>query len=339
MQCVYPSPSVRPPPGIKEVLLDLAVLENFDIAVQHQAPLSDFTTFRLGGICPAVLTCRTPDQLQYIIQLCAEENIKFILIGGGSNLVVSDSGIDCHVIRYISETPLIERSGNDLIVSASTSLDALAKAAAEGGLEGLNCTAGIPGTVGGAIVGNAGAFGRQIGDIVKNICVIDSSGVKKELRGDELGFAYRYSILKETGDIVVSACFSLAPGNPTSLLEERDQILAARRAKHPDLVTTPCAGSFFRNIEPTSDAGKRQAAGWFLDQAGGRSLTSGGAKIFSKHANIIIKSENCSAQDVYELSGRMARLAKDKFNLSLIREVRFVGKFDGMPVDVTDVIW
>jgi len=319
--------------------LDLAVLENFDIAVQYQAPLSDFTTFRLGGTCPALLTCHTPDQLQHAIQLCSEGNGKFILIGGGSNLVVSDSGIDCHVIRYISETPLIKRSGNDLTVSASTSLDALAKVAAEGGLEGLNCTTGIPGTVGGAIVGNAGAFGKQIGDVVKNICVINSDGAKKEFHGDELGFTYRHSILKETGDIVVSACLSLKSGNRTSLLKERDQILSTRRAKHPDLITTPCAGSFFRNIEPTSSAGKRQAAGWFLDQAGGKNLTSGGAKIFSKHANIIIKSENCSAQDVYELSGQMARLAKDKFDLDLIREVRFVGKFEGMPLNVTDVIW
>jgi len=319
--------------------LDLAVLENFDIVVQYQAPLSKFTTFRLGGACPALLTCRTPDQLQHAIQLCTEGNTKFILIGGGSNLVVSDSGIDCHVIRFISEMPLIEQSGSDLIVSASTSLDALAEYAAEGGLEGLNYTSGIPGTVGGAIVGNAGAFGKQIGDVVTSIYVINSNGVKKELCGDKLGFTYRYSILKRTGDIVVSACLSLKPGDRTSLLGERNQILATRRAKHPDLTSTPCAGSFFRNIEPTSDAGKRQAAGWFLDQAGGKNLTSGGAKIFSKHANIIIKSENCCAQDVYDLSGQMAQLAKDKFDLNLIREVRFVGKFGGMPADITKVIW
>jgi len=319
--------------------LDLAVLANFDIALTYQALLSDYTTFRLGGTCPALLSCQTPEQLEKAVQSCKDEHIPFILIGGGSNLVVSDRGIPCHVIRYVSEVPLIERKGDDLVVVASTSLDALAQYAAESSLAGLNCITGIPGTVGGAIVGNAGAFGKQIGDVVKSICVIDPNGEKKELRGNELEFTYRHSVLKTTGDIVVSACLSLESGDRTSLLEERDQILITRREKHPNLKTYPCAGSFFRNIEPTSHAEKRQAAGWFLDQAGGKNLISGGAKIFSKHANIIIKSNGCTAQDVYELSGKMVRLAKDKFDLDLIREVRFVGEFNNMPSNTTDVIW
>lgn len=319
--------------------MDLAVLENLDITVQVQAPLSDFTTFHLGGTCPALLSCQTPTQLEKAIQSCLAENIPFILIGGGSNLVVSDQGTDCHVIRYVSETPLIERQDNDLIVSASTSLDALAKYAAENGLEGLGCTSGIPGTVGGAIVGNAGAFGKQIGDVVKSITILDKRGLKKDLSSDELGFTYRNSILKKTGDIVLSAHFALKSGDKESLLSERDHILKIRHEKHPDLNVDPCAGSFFRNVEPTSDAGKRQAAGWFLDQAGGKDLTRGGAKIYSKHANIIIKSNNCRAQDVYELSHEMAQLIKEKFALDLIREVRFVGKFYGMPEGIEDTIW
>lgn len=319
--------------------MDLAVLANFDIDVKHQASLSDFTTFRLGGNCPALLSCQTPKQIEKAIQSCVEQNIKFILMGGGSNLVVSDDGINCHVIRYVSEVPLIERQGNDLVVSASTSLDALAQYAAEEGLQGINCTTGIPGTVGGAIVGNAGAFGKQIGDVVKHVHVIDTSGTKKELKCSELGFVYRHSILKETDDIVVSVHLSLTPGDRALLLKEREDILSIRRAKHPDLTKTPCAGSFFRNVEPTSSAGKRQAAGWFLDQAGGKDLISGGAQIFPKHANIIIKSQDCRAQDVYDLSKQMAGLVKDKFDLDLIREVRFVGKFDGMPSDVADMIW
>ena len=319
--------------------MELAVFENFDIAVVVQASLSDYTTFRLGGTCPVLLSCQTPDQLEQAIKHCNDANIQYILIGGGSNLVVSDQGTDRYVIRFVSPKPLIERREDDLIVSASTSLDALAKYAAENGLAGLGCTTGIPGTVGGAIVGNAGAFGRQIGDVVKWVRVIDSQGVKKEFLRADLGFTYRNSILKTTGDIVVSARLSLKPGDRTSLLNEREQILKTRSEKHPDLSVDPCAGSFFRNIEPTSDAGKRQAAGWFLDQAGGKDLACGGAKIYPKHANIIVKSENCRAQDVYELSEQMKQLAKDKFDLDLVREVRFVGKFDGMPGDITDIIW
>jgi UDP-N-acetylmuramate dehydrogenase len=235
--------------------------------------------------------------------------------------------------------PLIERQGDDLIVSGSTGLDQLALYAAENGLEGLNNTAGIPGTVGGAIVGNAGAFGKQIGDVVKTINVIGAKGGPKTLKADELGFTYRNSNLKHSGDIVVSARLALRPFDSATLLTERKEILKLRHEKHPDLSVHPCAGSFFRNVEPTSNAGKRQAAGWFLEQAGAKDLEYGGAKIFAKHANIIVKSENCRAQDVFELSRRMARLVKDKFHLDLIREVRFVGKFDGMPGNIKDVVW
>lgn len=323
--------------------MNLAALENFDVDVQYRALLSDFTTFRLGGSCPAVLTCRTPQQLEGVVQFCIQENLKFILIGGGSNLVVSDGGIDSYVIRYASSKPLIEHQGDNLISAASTLLDDLSKYAVENGLEGLNCATGIPGTVGGAIVGNVGAFGKQIGDVVKSIKILrpNQSGVSaiKEIGARELEFTYRNSILKKSGNIVVSAHFSLKSGDKAALRKERDEILSLRREKHPDLETHPCAGSFFRNIEPTSKAGKRQAAGWFLEQAGGKELTSGGAKIFEKHANIIVKSRGCHAQDVFELSKQMSQLVKDKFDIDLIREVRFVGKFNGMPEDVADVIW
>jgi len=319
--------------------MSLDTLENYDIDVQYRVPMSEYTTFRLGGICPTLLTCQTPNQLQKTVDSCNKKNCEFILIGGGSNLVVSDSGIDCHVIRYVSDTPLIEQNSNGLIVSGSTNLDQLAQYAVEHSLEGLNCTTGIPGTVGGAIVGNAGAFGKQIGDVVVSIDVIEKNGNKKELKQDELGFTYRNSILKKTGDIVVSAQLKLQLGDHTALLKERNEILSVRHAKHPDLSTNPCAGSFFRNIEPTSSAEKRQAAGWFLDQAGGKNLTSGGAKIFEKHANIIVKAEYCSAQDVFDLAEKMKQLAKAKFDLDLVREVRFVGKFNGMPEDVSDIIW
>jgi len=316
--------------------LNLTALENLDADIQYKAALSDFTTFHLGGNCPALLTCRTPQQLEHVVQICIQENLKFILIGGGSNLVVSDEGIDCYVIRYVSETPTIERQGDDLIVSASTLLDDLVKYAVENSLEGLNCASGIPGTVGGAIVGNAGAFGQQVGDVINTVCTLDKMGKEKELSVQNLGFTYRNSILKQTGDIVLSARFSLKPGDQAALQKRRDEILALRREKHP---SGPCAGSFFRNIEPTSKAEKRQAAGWFLDQVEAKKLTSGGAKICEKHANIIVKSQDCRAQDVFELSKQMARLVKDKFDLDLVREVRFVGKFKGMPADVKDTIW
>lgn len=314
-------------------------LPNSKIPVNTQARLENYTTFRLGGFCRGLIDCQTPVQLHEAIKHLVSMKEQFILIGGGSNLVVSDQGLSCFVVRYFSEKPIVERRGNDVIVSGSTLLDKLALFCAEEGLQGLNYTSGIPGTVGGAVVGNAGAFGRQVGDVVSAVEVIDAQGQIRSVNTEQLGFQYRDSLLKKTGDIVSQACFTLTPGNREELLKERTEIIALRHTKHPDLQTHPCAGSFFRNIEPTSKADKRQAAGWFLEQVGAKSLKIGGAAIYEKHANIIVKENGCKAQDVYELSERMKKMVKDQFGFELVREVRFVGPFPHEPLSLNGFIW
>ena len=133
--------------------------------------------------------------------------------------------------------------------------------------------------------------------------------------------------------------FALQPGEREKLSEERAKILAIRHEKHPDLSTHPCAGSFFRNVEPTSKAEKRQAAGWFLEQAGGKDLKIGGALIFEKHANIIVKGPQCTADDVYQLSCKMQQIVKEKFHFDLVREVRFVGKINSLPKNPSEMFW
>ena len=293
--------------------------------------LAQFTTFQLGGPCRCLMECATPDALLSAVRQLARENTHFLLIGGGSNLVISDAGIDTVVIRYASPTPLIERDGDNVRVAASTELDALALFTVEEGLEGLIYTCGIPGTVGGAVVGNAGAWGKQVGDVLKSAVILDKQGNTKMVGPGYFSFSYRHSRLKETDDIILEATFGLKSSDPIALANERAQILRARAEKHPKLTTHPCAGSFFRNIEPSSKAGQRQAAGWFLEQAGGKNLNSGGARIFDQHANIIIKGPHCTAQDVYDLHLKMIGLVKNKFGLTLKREVRFAGKFNHAP--------
>lgn len=289
--------------------------------------LSDFTTFRLGGPCRGLVTCTTRLELRRAVEQLGEVGEPFVLIGGGSNLLVSDAGLDAHVVRYFSEKPLIARQGNDLTVQASTRLDDLAAFTVLNGLDGLICCTGIPGTVAGAIAGNAGAFGEQIGDRVVAVTVMDRNGIERELAAEELDFGYRRSALADTDAIVVSARLRLRPGDRERLRARRQEILALRASKHPDWTRIPTAGSFFKNIEPTSNAERRQAAGWFLEQAGAKSLRVGGARTFEKHANIIIAERGCTASDVLELSRQMAARVKERFGFDLHREVRLLGEW------------
>jgi UDP-N-acetylmuramate dehydrogenase len=299
-----------------------------DMNTTPNALLSIYTTFQLGGPCPFLIECSTPEELVQTVQQLKNNSTPFILIGGGSNLVVSDHGLNITVIRYTSSSPLIECHGHDITVSASTLLDDLALYCVDEGLEGLNFTTGIPGTVGGAVVGNAGAWGKQVGDVLKSAQVLDNHGKIKTVGPDYFAFTYRHSRFKESNEIIVSVTFSLQPKNPMELAIERAEILKKRAEKHPHLSYQPCAGSFFRNIEPTSKAEKRQASGWFLEEAGAKDLKIGGAYVYDKHANIIIKGPNATAQDVHDLHLKMIEIVKEKFGLQLIREVRFVGKFN-----------
>lgn len=294
------------------------------VGVIPGAHLADYTTFRLGGPCRCLLTCGTPQQLGAAVAALAEAGERFVLIGGGSNLLVADAGVDAHVVRYASDRPAIRRSGSTVEAEGSSPLDEVVRATVEQGMRGLVCCTGIPGTVGGAVSGNAGAFGEQIGDRVESVVLMDRAGRTRTEQGRALGFAYRRSRVQETGEIVVSVRLRLEAGDVDALRRRREEILQLRREKHPDWRTTPTAGSFFRNIEPTSAAERRQAAGWFLEQAGAKEMRVGGARVFERHANIIIGDSGCSAEDVRRLSVKMAEAVRKRFGLNLIPEVRFV---------------
>lgn len=295
----------------------------------ESAVLRQYTTFRLGGPCPLLVHCPTPAAVTQAVRLLADAGQPFLLIGGGSNLLVADAGLDRIVLRYVSKQPGIARDGARLRVTGGTAMDALALYAVARGFGGLVNASGIPGTVGGAIAGNAGAFGWQIADCLESVMLLDASGRQRDAAPGEIGFSYRDSGLKRSGEIVLSAVLAPPAGEPAALRAERERILKLRAEKHPDLKTYCSAGSFFRNLEPTSKAERRQAAGFFLEQAGAKQLRVGGAGLFPKHANIIIKvADDCQAQDVYELSRRMQAAVKEKFGFDLIREVQLVGDFD-----------
>ena len=298
-----------------------------ELTVRENQPLSELTTFRLGGPCPLFIDNPPAAQLPVLIKVLDEKDIPFLIIGQGSNLVISDQGLECTIIRFCSDSPDIKTDSNRITVSGDTLLDDLARITVEQSVGDLSYCTGIPGTVGGGIAGNAGAFGRQIGDHLVSAETLALDGNVRTVTHDELEFAYRHSKLKETGEIVLSATFELPTEDPATLRAERERILEFRLEHHPDWKKEPCAGSVFRNVEATSAAERRKAAGYFLEEAGAKTMQVGGARIFEKHANIIIGGETCTAQDVWELSEQMKQAVQQKFNIELTREVRFVGKF------------
>lgn len=311
--------------SVSPIIVDRLVSE-FD--AEADTFLSRYTSFQVGGKTPAMVQCRDADELALIVSLLHREKQPYFVMGQGTNVLVSDEGLDEVVLRFCNESSqeLIEDEGF-VRVSGDMLLDNFAARLVELGVGDLTYLSGIPGTLGGAIAGNAGAFGQQIGDALLRAELLSVEGDRRWVEGEELEFAYRSSVLKASREIVLQADIRVENIDPQSLQSERASILQLRREKHPDWKAEPCAGSVFRNIEPTSAAERRQAAGWFLEEAGVKSFQVGGASLYSKHANIIIAGEEASALDVYELSEKMKKAVKDRFGLELVREVQLVGKF------------
>ena len=292
--------------------------------------LTDFTTFRLGGACRELVTVADAKAVREILCGWNAAGIPWRVMGGGSNLLVADDGIPEAVLRISSELPDCRRETGCIAVSAGTALDALARFAAEEGLAGLGFASGIPGAVGGGVCGNAGAFGSQLGDVLDRVEVLTRKGEKTVLPRAALEFGYRCSSLQSSGDVVMRAWFRVVAGDQARLRAEREEILAARRAKHPDWRELPTAGSFFKNLPPETAGGRRRAAGKFLEEAGAKQMREGGAYVFEKHANIVIAGPGAKALDVAKLTTLMAGAVKEKFGFALEPEVRFWGHFSGM---------
>lgn len=289
--------------------------------------LAALTTFRLGGPCAAVVRCETPEELSRAVAALHRAGAPRVVVGGGSNILAADAGLDAVVVRYFSHRPRWEPAEHEIVVAGSVLLDDLAAFLAGRGWDGLGFASGIPGTVGGAVAGNAGAFGVQIGDAVLEAQLVAPDGALRWVSAARLGFAYRASGLAASGELVAAVRLQVVPGDPAALARRREEILELRRRKHPDWRTLPTAGSFFKNIAPTSAAGRRQAAGWFLEEAGAKAMRVGGARVFEQHANIIVAEPGCTAADVDALARRMADAVREKFGLVLEPEVRRLGRF------------
>lgn len=279
--------------------------------------LSDYSHFRIGGNADYFFCAESVDDLKRAVTLAREYSIYYTIMGGGYNLLFEDEGFRGLVIK--NQVKEVVRQDKGLIRCASgSSLKDVLEWCTEIELGGLEFMAGIPGTVGGAIYGNAGAFDEQIGDRVFEAALYDETDNEVRKYREYFSFDYRYSSLKDRPDIVLEVILqveerkkSLIEGNIANFMERR-------KKRHPPW-DVACAGSFFQN--PAFPDGKKVPAAKLLDRIGAKGLREGDAMVYEGHANFIINCGNASARDVLRLASELKRRVKEEFDIDLEEEV------------------
>jgi UDP-N-acetylmuramate dehydrogenase len=284
--------------------------------------LRRYSNFRIGGPADYFFQASTPDELRAAIACARESRCRYFVIGGGFNLLFDDAGFRGLIIKNSCRGLDFQPQTNRLAVLGGTLLSDVTALCRERGLEGFEFLAGIPGTIGGAVYGNAGAFGRSIGEFLEEARLLVPSGEERsEVRPEDFRFAYRHSRLKETGEILLEAVFRLRPGDPIAIGSCQDAYLLLRAERHPS-PQTAYAGSYFKN--PPAPDGSRLAAGKLLEQVGAKELTVGGAAVFRGHGNFIYNRDGATAADVRALAAILKTRVKDRFGLDLEEEVIFL---------------
>ena len=300
------------------------ILARFPEITRRDVSLADFSSFGVGGPADVLAVAHTTSELQGLIRCANELAVPFVLIGGGTNLLVADRGIRGLVIK--NEIMGMRVSGNRITAGAGEEFLDLIKTATRASLTGFEFAAGIWGTVGGAIYGNAGAYGNEICDVLVECEVMDRAGDIRVEPASYFEFVYRGSKLKRTHEIVLSATVELKPGDQTAIQARVDEILAMRAEKHPRIPNS--AGSFFKNIPDSTQPYGKLPAGKLLDAVGAKGMTVGGARVFEKHANILVNYGGATAQDIRRLADTLKRLAFERHGILLEEEVVVLGEFD-----------
>lgn len=300
-----------------------ATFENLKNKLEPNKPLAPFSTFKTGGPAQWFILADSVELLSDAIKMARAEQLNYVVIGGGSNLLISDDGFDGLVIKVaLKGIQLIDKTQIDCF--AGEDLMALIRFAEENGLTGLEFASGIAGTVGGAIYGNAGAYGGEIKDVLTEVTLVDCEGNIKKVNPAYCKFRYRDSYLKKSKEIVARASFKLEKGNKESISKKIEEILTTRAGKHP--VDGKTAGSFFKNIPDPKEPYGKLAAGKLLEEAGAKQLSVGDAAVYEKHANMIINRDNATSKDIRELADMMKKIVFEKFGIELEEEVITIGK-------------
>ena len=282
-----------------------------------EEPMKKHTTFRVGG--PADVLVQ-PDEtaLAAILALCRRYHVSYSFIGNGSNLLVGDKGIRGVVIEMTDPMGNIEVHGTRITAQAGAMLSKIANTAASNGLGGMEFAAGIPGSVGGAVVMNAGAYGGEMKDIIEKVYVLDENGAQLELDRDALDLGYRHSCIPEKKYIVTKVVLELVPRNEAEIRSEMKELNEKRAEKQP--LQYPSAGSTFKRPEG-------YFAGKLIMDAGLRGYQVGGAQVSEKHCGFVINKGDATAADICQLMRDVSDKVQAQFGVVLEPEVKMIGEF------------
>lgn len=303
--------------------LSSAVLEFIKAHVSEKnillhEPMSSHTTFRIGGEAACFVKINDREQLKKLIPYLNMVEVPYFILGNGSNVLVSDRGYEGVILQLAEGFDGIEAEGCRLRVQAGALLSQAARTAGERGLTGLEFASGIPGTVGGGVMMNAGAYGGEMKQVAERVTVLDENGEILELDNETMEFGYRTSIIRNRHFIVLEVVIVLKEGNKEEILSRTKELAALRREKQP--LEYPSAGSTFKRPEG-------YFAGKLIMDAGLRGYSIGGARVSEKHCGFVINTGKATAADVAEVIQEVQERVKDKFGVSLEKEIIYLGEF------------
>lgn len=296
--------------------------------VRREVLLAPLTTFKVGGPAELFIETRNEQEMVEALKIARAAGVKVTVLGGGSNVLISDRGVRGLVIRPKGGT--VTPVGDQLVrADAAVTINGLVRWTINRGYAGLEAWAGTPGTVGGAIYGNAHWKSTNIGDLVESVRLARPDGTLLQVPADRMEFDYDYSRLKHTGEVVLWAAFRVTPGGDANVLRAvARESLAFRKRTQP--LESPSAGCIFMNPDPARDrvpAGIPPSAGALVDRAGLKGAVLGGARVSPTHANFIIADGTASAADIRALVERCRDAVKDQFGVTLRNEIMCLGDF------------
>ncbi len=296
--------------------------------VHANAPLAPLTTFRVGGPAQWLIETRNSAEIETALAIARAANVPVTILGGGSNVLVADAGVRGLVIRPRGGE-VIALDERRVRADAAVTINGLVRWTINHGCAGLEAWAGTPGTVGGAIFGHAHFGGRLIGELVAEVRLIGSDGRRQDAAADAMAFGYDRSRLQGSGEVLLSAVFRVAPGDPAALRTTARESLAFRKRTQP--LDTPSAGCVFQNPERGRDVvpdGIPWSAGALIDRAGLKGAAVGGARVSPTHGNFIVNDGAATAADIRRLIDRCKAAVRDRFGVDLREEIVYLGVFD-----------